>query len=109
MALAYSLFALALFAIGGSHVLHTPGLTIGKVLLSYWFDGIVAGFFLGLARPLLKYRWGLGMVGSVAGVIAFVGIETARKGLPTVWSAGDWVLVIGVGSVLGCLAALDPR
>lgn len=109
MAMVYSLVALTLYAIGGSRILHTPGLTIGKVLLSYWFDGIVAGLSIGLARPLLTRRWGLGLVGALAGSVAFIGIETARKGLPTGWSIGDWVAVLVLGGVLGCLAAYDPR
>lgn len=107
MAAAYSAIALAIYAVLGHHAIHTPGLTIGKVLMAYWIGGLGAGFAAGVARPLFRYRWALGSIGALGGLIVSAAFQLAYKGPPSSWSLGGCVFGSLLFAVMGCRLALD--
>ena len=109
MALAYSIVALMIYAVFGAHVLHTPGLTIGLVLISYWVGGLTAGLLVGMLRPLSRFRWGPYLLGAIAGTAVFAAFQASTMGPMWRWSWGDWTTPLILGVVMGVLAASDPR
>lgn len=109
MAALYSIVMLGIYAVVGAHAFHTPGLTLAKVLSSYWVAGFMAGLTIGLLRPLLQYRWGVGLVGGIAGIAVVAAFQASDKGPAWGWTPGEWLTPLILGTFMGVVAAYDPR
>ena len=109
MALAYSVLALMIYAILGNHAIHTRGLTIGLVLISYWVGGLTAGLLIGVLRPLSRLRWGPYLIGAVAGIAIIAAFQASTMGPMWRWSLNDWATPLILGIIMGMLAASDTR
>jgi hypothetical protein len=109
MAAAYSIAALVIYAVLGNHAIHTPGLTIGLVLESYWVGGLTAGLLVGILRPLSKLRWGPYLLGAIAGITVFAAFQASTMGPMWRWSWGDWIEPCILGTIMGVVVASDPR
>lgn len=107
MALAYSILALIIYAVLGNYALHTPGLTIGAVLISYWVGGLTAGCLIGLLRPLSRFNWGPYVIGAIAGTAVFAAFQASDLGPMWRWSLSAWTTPLILGTIMGCLAASD--
>ena len=98
-AAAFSLIALASFALGDPRQFARMGVTPGTTVGAYAFGGAVGGTLVGLLRPLTRWRAGSGVVGVVACLPLSLGFLLAMRGPPSHWTTSN----VGAGVVTALL------
>lgn len=101
----FSIWVAVLALLRGSTRFEEYGVSLWRILESYFAGGICAGAVVGLARPLTKYRIGAAFVGILAAGPVALAIAIASDGMPRQWADGTWVavwvIVLFLGPIVG--------
>jgi hypothetical protein len=108
MGLLFCAWVLILVLVEGSPTLQlregyaVPALS---VIALYALGGPCAGAIVGLFRPLLQWRAGAVLAGTLAALPLFLGVRVMMFGFAP-WGMADTVIVLGGSPLLGPLTAL---
>lgn len=106
--IAFSLIAIALFALSHGTVLDGSPFTLVRVIAAYVVGGVASGAVFGLLRPLARWTIGAAILGMIVMVPAYAGMRFAIQGFAP-WSTSDTSEVLVLSSLIGGLSGVMLR
>ena len=94
------LFVLVVRLFGGAS-LERNGLGFAEAAGIYLIGGTIGGVFTGLLLPLLRWRLGAVVVGTVAASPILAAIATTLEGAPGGWPGETWFATVLVSAIVG--------
>jgi hypothetical protein len=104
MACFYCVFVVVLYLAQGAAPFEAHETTLGTVILIYFAGGITAGALVGLLRPLARWWPGAMLIGFLAAVLVFLGIDVAQTGIG---KRRDWQAIFAVSLFLGPVCGIS--
>lgn len=106
MAMWFTLIATVIYVIAGAQRLEGFPMTLPALIGTYCAGGILAGFVVGLLRPLGRRWWGAMLIGVVGAFLTMLSVGIAMEGWITRWDRSNFEAAVTYSLLAGPVTGL---